>query len=131
MVTKLPFKSDGHYLKIHLMDVFKIPTRFSVRSRTTRFMLYTLFGLIVADGLITQFLVTNGHGSEMNPFLKSWVSRDLFLAIKISGAFLVTLFLWLKYNAKPKLIYGITSVFLTLYTGIVFWNLYVCLTAQF
>ena len=33
-----------------------------------RFMLYTLFGLIVADGLITQFLVTNGHARvEDNP----------------------------------------------------------------
>jgi len=95
-----------------------------------RFMLYTLFGLIVADGLITQFLVTNGYASEINPFLQAWVGQDIFLAIKISGAFLATLFLWIKYNAMTKLIYGITAVFLTLYTSIVFWNLFVCLTTQ-
>jgi hypothetical protein len=89
-------------------------------------MLYTLFGLIVADGLVTQFLVTNGHASEVNPFLQAWVVHDLFLAIKISGAFLVTLLLWVKYNARPKLIYKSTAVFLTFYTSIVFWNLFVC-----
>lgn len=112
------------------MNVLTVPKRFNVESRTMRFMLYTLFGLIVADGLITQFLVTNGHATEINPFLQAWVGQDIFLAIKISGAFLATLFLWIKYNTMTKLIYGITAVFLTLYTGIVFWNLFVCLTTQ-
>ena len=112
------------------MEVLKIPKRFNVENRTMRFMLYTLFGLIVADGLITQFLVTNGHATEVNPFLKAWVGQDIFLAIKISGAFLATLLLWIKYNTMTKIIYGITAVFLTLYTSIVFWNLFVCLTTQ-
>ena len=95
-----------------------------------RYMLYTLFGLIVADGLITKFLVTNGHALEVNPFLQAWVGQDLFLAIKVSGAFLVTLLLWIKYNAKPKLIYTITAVFVVFYTSIVFWNLFVFLITQ-
>ena len=112
------------------MDVLKVPERFSVKSRTMRFMLYTLFGLVVADGLITQFLVTNGHASEVNPFLKAWVGQDFFLAIKIFGAFLATLLLWIKYNTMTKLIYRITAVFLVFYTSIVFWNLVVCLTTQ-
>ena len=94
-----------------------------------RLMLYTLFGLIVADGLITRFLVVNGQGLEGNPFLQAWACDDLFLAIKISGAFLITLFLWIKYNALPRLIYGITIVFLAFYTCVVFWNLFVFLTA--
>jgi len=112
------------------MNVLKVPQRFSVKSRTMRFMLYTLFGLIVADGLITEFLVTNGHASEVNPFLRAWVGQDFFLAIKISGAFLATLFLWIKYNTMTKLVYRITAVFLAFYTSIVFWNLAVCLTTQ-
>ncbi len=91
-------------------------------------MLYTLFCLIIADGLLTNFLVTNGHGLEVNPFLQAWVGKDIFLAIKVSGAFLATLLLWIKYNRQAKLIYGITTVFLVLYTGIVFWNLFVFLT---
>ena len=109
------------------MDVLKVPKSFRVKSHTMRYMLYTLFSLIVADGLITKFLVTNGHALEVNPFLQAWVGQDLFLAIKVSGAFLVTLFLWIKYNAKPKLIYRITAVFVVFYTSIVFWNLFVFL----
>ena len=106
----------------------KVPKLFSVKSHKMRLTLYTLFCLIIADGLLTNFLVTNGHGIEANPFLQAWVGKDIFLAIKVSGAFLATLILWIKYNWKPKLVYGIAAVFLALYTGIVFWNLFVFLT---
>jgi len=112
------------------VDILKVPKRFNVKSRTMRLALYMLFGLIVADGLLTKFLVTNGHALEVNPFLQAWVGQELFLAIKVSGAFLVTLLLWTKYNAKPKLIYVFTAVFLAFYTSIVFWNLFVFLTTQ-
>jgi hypothetical protein len=83
--------------------------------------------MVVADGLITQFLVAGGYGSEVNPFLRAWAGGDSFLAIKISGAFLATLILWIKYNAKPRTVYAIAVVFLIFYTVIVFWNLFVCL----
>ena len=86
-----------------------------------------MFGLIVADGLLTEFLVKNGVASEMNPFLQAWVGQELFIAIKVSGAFLITLLLWIKYNTKPKLIYTTTAIFLAFYTSIVFWNLSVFL----
>ena len=105
----------------------KVPKRFSVRSHKMRLTLYTLFGLIVADGLLTKFLVTNGHALEVNPFLQAWVGQELFLAIKVSGAFLATLLLWIKYNKKPKLIYTATVIFVAFYTSIVFWNLSVFL----
>jgi hypothetical protein len=95
-----------------------------------RLMLYALFGIIVADGLITKFLVTNGYALEVNPFLQAWVGQELFFAIKVSGAFLVTILLWIKYNSAPKLIYIITVVFLIFFTSIVFWNLFVFLTTQ-
>ena len=88
-------------------------------------MLYTLFDIIIAGGLITHFLVSNGYGLEENPFLQAWIGKDIFLAMKVSGAFIATLILWIKYNSRPKLIYGITTVFLTLYTGIIFWNMFV------
>ena len=109
------------------MNALKVPKSFRIGSRTVRYTLYTLFCIIVADGLITQFLVTGEHGSEMNPFLSAWVSHGAFLAIKVSGAFLATLFLWIKYNVKPGLVYTITVVFLAFYTAIVFWNLSVFL----
>jgi hypothetical protein len=109
------------------MDILKIPKHFRVESRTVRFMLYTLFSLIVADGLITKFLVANGHALEVNPFLQAWAGEDLFLAIKISGAFLATSFLWFRYHSNPKPIYIITAFFLAFYTSIVFWNLFIFL----
>jgi len=109
------------------MGILEIPKSFSVNSHTMRLMLYTLFGLITADGLITKFLVINGHALEVNPFLQAWVSQDVFLAIKVSGAFLVTSLLWIKYAKKPKAIYMFTLAFLTFYTIIVFWNLFVFL----
>ena len=112
------------------MDVLKVPKSFNVKSHTMRLMLYSLFGLIAADGLLTKFLVTNGQALEVNPFLQAWVGQELFLTIKVSGAFLVTLLLWFKYSTKPKLIYIITAIFLAFYTSIVFWNLFVFLNAQ-
>ena len=112
------------------MEILRLPKHFNVKSHKMRLMLYTLFGLVVADGLLTKFLVTNGHAVEVNPFLQVWVGQELFLAIKVSGAFLATLLLWTKYNAKPRLIYIFTAVFVAFYTSIVFWNLSVFLTMQ-
>ena len=88
-----------------------------------RWMLYTLFGLMAADGILTKYLVTSGLAMEANPFLQSWVSHELFLTIKISGAFLATLFLWIKYTKEPRPTYLITLVFLIIYTVIIYWNL--------
>src|SRR3972149_3897301 len=107
------------------MNVLKVPKLLHIASQTVRCPYYALFCIIVADGLITEFLVGGGHGIEANPFLRAWVSHELFLAIKVSAAFLATLLLWIKYNAKPRLVYTITVVFLAFYTIIVFWNLFV------
>jgi len=109
------------------MNALKVPRVFRIESRTVRYTLYALFCIIVADGLITQFLVTGGYGSEANPFLRAWVSHGGFLAIKVSGAFLATLLLWINYNVKPRLVYTITVIFLVFYTTIVLWNLFVFL----
>jgi len=106
------------------MKVLKVPRFLRIESRTVRYTLYALFGIIVADGLISQFLVTGGYGSESNPLLMSWVGGESFLAIKIAAAFLVTLLLWIKYNANPRLVYTVAVVALTFYTAIVYWNLF-------
>jgi hypothetical protein len=105
------------------MNRLKVPESFRIENRTVRYTLYTLFCLVVVDGLLTQFLVTGGYGEEVNPFMRAWISHGGFLAIKISGAFLATLMLWIKYNARPKPVYAITVAFLVFYAVIVFWNL--------
>lgn len=107
------------------MNAFKVPRSFRIENRTVRYVFYALFCVIVADGLITQFLVTGGHALEANPFLRAWVGQNVFLAIKVSGAFLATLLLWIRYNARPRLVYTVTAVFLGFYTIVVFWNLLV------
>jgi len=112
------------------MNVLKVPQSLRVKNYTMRLMLYALFGIIVADGLITEFLVADGYGLEVNPFLRAWVGQELFLAIKVSGAFLVTLLLWILYNTRPKFVYVVTVVFLAFYTTIVFWNLFVFITTH-
>jgi len=104
-----------------------VPKFLHIESRTVRYTLYVLFGIIVADGIVSQFLVTGGYGSEGNPLLMSWVGGESFLAIKIAGGFLATLLLWIKYNDRPRLVYTITVVALGLYTIIVYWNLFVFL----
>ena len=106
------------------MKTLKVPRFLRIENRTVRYALCTLFCIIVADGLISQFLVTGGYGSEANPLLIPWVGQESFLAIKISGAFLATLLLWIKYNVSPRLVYGITVVALAFYTTIVYWNLF-------
>ncbi len=105
------------------MKILKVPRYLRIQNRTVRYVLCVLFGIIVADGLISQFLVTGGYGSEGNPLLMSWVGGESFLAIKIAGAFLVTLFLWVKYNASPRFVYTVAVVALGFYTAIVYWNL--------
>ena len=108
------------------MKALKVPNFLRIESRTVRYTLYVLFGIIVADGLISQFLVTGGYGSELNPLMMSLVGGESFLAIKISAAFLATLMLWIKYNASPRLVNTVAVVALGFYTAIVYWNLFVC-----
>jgi hypothetical protein len=107
------------------MQALKVPGFLRIESRTVRYTLYVLFGIIVADGLLSQFLVTGGYGLEANPLLAPLVGGESFLAIKISAAFLATLLLWIKYNTRPRLVYTITVVALGFYTTIVYWNLFV------
>lgn len=111
------------------MKMLKIPGFLRIDNRTVRYTLFVLFGIIVADGLISQFLVVGGYGSEGNPFLMSLVGGESFLAIKIAGAFLATLLLWIKYNTSPRLVNAVAVAALAFYTAIVYWNLFVFIFA--
>ena len=113
------------------MQVLKAPESLHIESRTARYALITLFGIVVADGLISQFLVTGGYGSEGNPFLMSLVGSGSFLAIKIAAAFLATSLLWIRYNTNPRLVNTVAVVALGFYTAIVYWNLFVLFLSLF
>ena len=92
-------------------------------SYKIRIVLGALLATVVADGVITRFLVANGFAYEGNPFLHFWVGEDTFLVIKLLGGLLATFYLWGIYRRHPRLAISCSSFFLTGYTLIIFWNL--------
>ncbi len=113
------------------MKTLRIPKHLRIENRAVRYALFALFAAIVVDGLLTQSLVTGGYASETNPLLQSLVGQESFLPLKISGGFLATTFLWIKYNAAPKRVHTVIVVALAVYTGIVYWNLFAYLLVLF
>jgi len=109
------------------MTPVKAPKAVRIESRAVRCILCILFCTIVVDGLLTEFLVRGGYGSEINPLLITLIDGGSFLPIKIAGAFFATLFLWIKYDDEPKAVRRVTLAALAVYTAIVYWNLAACL----
>ena len=100
------------------------------RKRQFICLLVILVALVTSDGLISQFLIRGGLGSEGNPLLMNWVTEPNFLAIKIAGALLCALILWDIYKHWSKVAIIAGSVFVMLYTGILFWNITVFFISQ-
>lgn len=92
-------------------------------SYQVRILLGALVAAIVADGVITKFLVLGGFAVEGNPFLCLLVEEDAFLTIKFLGGLLAAIYLWSIYRKHPKLSICCISVFLAAYTFIILWNL--------
>ena len=95
----------------------------STRDRRMKYVIYTLFSLVAADGVISQFLIRCGLGYEGNPFLQTLIGEENFLLIKSLGAFLGTLMLWEIYKNHPKEAFKTSILLMVMYMGIVFWNL--------
>ena len=87
-----------------------------------KYLLLVLVSLMVADSIISRFLVTSGLGREWNHFLQSHVGEDYFLIIKLTFGVLCALILLDVYRTRPRAAAVITLLFVVLYTGIVFWN---------
>jgi len=79
--------------------------------------------LVIADGLMTRFITFSGLGRETNPLLRTLVSGDEFLLLKVAGAVLAALGLVDFYRRRPQLALCATVVFVGLYTAVVYWNL--------
>ena len=95
-----------------------------------RYLLAILIVLVVADGLISVFLVRHGFGREGNPFLESLIGEPTFMIVKVVGALLCGLILWDIYKQWPKVALIATSCFVVLYSGILFWNILVFFITQ-
>jgi len=93
------------------------------RIRRARYLLCLLFSLVVADGIISNFIVQSGLGIEGNPFIQSIVGQTSFIFLKLSAAFISALILWKVFRQHTRL--GLVSIifFVMLYTAILWWNL--------
>ena len=96
-------------------------------SYRIRILLGSLFAAIIADGVITRFLVHNGFAQEGNLILEYWVTEDKFLSIKILGGLLAAIYLWGIYRRHPKMSLCCTSIFVIGYSLIIYWNLLILL----
>ena len=97
------------------------------RLRRIEHLLGTLLSLVVADGLITQFLIRNNLGQEANPLLKVLVTESNFLVVKMCAAILCVIILWNIARRLPRAIFILSTCFVGLYTALVLWNVTVFL----
>lgn len=95
------------------------------QTHKVTYLILVLFALVIADGLISQYLISNGVGYEGNPILANWMLTTDLLTIKVGGASLSALLLLGMNKRRPQLALFATVVFVVLYTLIVFWNIFV------
>ncbi|MBN2076198.1 MAG: hypothetical protein JW762_11670 [Dehalococcoidales bacterium] len=101
----------------------RIQNKAATQSRNLQLLWGALFALILADGLITEFAVTNDVGYEANPLLANMLGSHKFFLFKLLGAILVILFL--RNISKKHYRVGLISSYIAviLYMIVVFWNL--------
>jgi Domain of unknown function (DUF5658) len=89
-----------------------------------KYLLAAMMGLMIADGLITQFLVNRGISTEGNPIMRPLVGDVRFIIMKVLGAILCSIILWDIYKRRAKLVLISTSCIAGCYGIIVIWNLH-------
>ena len=101
----------------------RIQNKAATQSRNLRLLWGALFALILADGLITEFAVSNDVGYEANPLLADMLGSHKFFFFKLLGSILVILFL--RNISKKHYRVGLVSSYIAviLYMIVVFWNL--------
>lgn len=107
------------------MNKLKKMTSYLAGERVMGYLLGALVFLVIADGLISRFLVTAKIGREANPFLQGLVGQDVFLWIKVLGVLFCAFILWDIYKQWPRLAKVSSLCFVVIYSGIVLWNLLV------
>jgi hypothetical protein len=103
-----------------------------VKSSTGRNRMKALLGLlaifIIADGVLTELLISRGLAREVNPFLQPLVGDIGFIVLKVVGALLCALILWDIYGRFPRLATVTTWIAVAGYGVIVAWNMSLCFT---
>ena len=88
-----------------------------------KYLLGFLIVFVIADGLITNFLVNGGMAREANPFLQPIVGDIGFIILKAAGVLLCAVILWDIYKRYAKVALISTWCFVVFYGAIIIWNL--------
>jgi hypothetical protein len=87
-----------------------------------RFMLLLLIGLVLADGIITEFVVGAGLATEGNPLMKVCLNEGNLMPLKLCGALMGSVILWNMSRKYQRSASTVALVFIAVYTSIVYWN---------
>ena len=101
----------------------------NITASQMRYILYLLLALVVADGILSNFLILQNMGFELNPFLKDLVGGGYLLPLKVCGALLAMVMLWGIYKRAPKTAAICSLSFVVFYTAILYWNTFAFLMA--
>ncbi|UCC17853.1 MAG: hypothetical protein JSU58_04695 [Dehalococcoidales bacterium] len=90
-------------------------------------LLTIMSSLEISDGVFTDFAVGKGLVNEANPLMDSVVSGGHFLFLKVAGALVCAVILWLLYRKYPRLAKTASSVIITFYAAVIAWNAFLLL----
>jgi hypothetical protein len=88
-----------------------------------KFLIPLIVALEIADGVLTHSAVGNALVQEANPLFRNTAGSGSFLIMKISGALLSALLLWLIYQRFPKVSLITSAGIMLFYTAVYTWNL--------
>lgn len=87
-----------------------------------KYFLVLLGSLQVADGFLTQFLVSGGVVKEGNSLVEPLVIEGNFLFLKLTGAIFSVLVMYFTYRLFPRLALTATSGMVVFYGAVALWN---------
>ena len=108
------------------MDSYILDINSQLKIRNLMLLWGALFTLVVTDGIVTQYLITNGIAWELNPFLASFIDDNTFVLAKALGVILAISILWDISKRNYRIALATSSFFVMFYTLVVVWNTYLC-----
>jgi len=94
-----------------------------------KYLLISIGGFEILDGIVTHVLVGNNLVQEANPLMAPIVKQGGFLLFKVIGAILCVIILWYLYKRFPKVTLAATSSIFVFYMAVIIWNLQVVLSS--
>lgn len=92
-----------------------------------RYLLALLVALVLADGLITNFLTSSGLAREGNPLAGQLLANGWLMGFKAVGALVCALFLEDIHRRRPELAYVVTLVLIAACSAVIYWNIFSCI----